>query len=372
MTISTTGLRVSYSGNGVTTDFSFPYKFLADEDLIVTLIDADGVETTQVLNTDYTVSGEGTASGTVAMVTPPTSTETLLIVRELEITQEVDYITGGPFPAETHEGALDRLTMIAQQLSRGVDLSLKISEADSEGVSTLLPPPESNNYIKWNATGTGFENTTGTVDFQGAAFIETQTLISGQTQVTFTNDITTGSFYLTGPDCDNGRLLAVVDYTLNTATNTVVLTQSYPAGTNLTLAYYDITESAETGLTGVIAYTTLTDLRGAYTYTDAVAYLKEDGRAGTFKWDSSDLSTEVAADTQSGIYVAPSSDLTGASGAWVRQYNTLNSSMFGITGSPEGVITAPVGKLFLRTDGGLSTTLYVKESGTGNTGWVAK
>jgi hypothetical protein len=41
-------------------------------------------------------------------------------------------------------------------------------------------------------------------------------------------------------------------------------------------------------------------------------------------------------------------------------------------GSPEGAVTAPVGSLFTRTDGGASTTLYVKESGTGNTGWVAK
>jgi hypothetical protein len=42
------------------------------------------------------------------------------------------------------------------------------------------------------------------------------------------------------------------------------------------------------------------------------------------------------------------------------------------TGTPEGVVTAPVGSLFLRTDGGAGTTLYVKESGSGNTGWVAK
>ena len=40
--------------------------------------------------------------------------------------------------------------------------------------------------------------------------------------------------------------------------------------------------------------------------------------------------------------------------------------------TPEGAITAGVGSIFLRTDGGTSTTLYVKESGTGNTGWVAK
>lgn len=42
------------------------------------------------------------------------------------------------------------------------------------------------------------------------------------------------------------------------------------------------------------------------------------------------------------------------------------------TGTPEGVVTAPIGSMFTRRDGGASTTLYVKESGAGNTGWVAK
>ena len=42
------------------------------------------------------------------------------------------------------------------------------------------------------------------------------------------------------------------------------------------------------------------------------------------------------------------------------------------TGSPENVVLAPVGSLYSRTDGGANTTLYVKESGAGNTGWVAK
>lgn len=42
------------------------------------------------------------------------------------------------------------------------------------------------------------------------------------------------------------------------------------------------------------------------------------------------------------------------------------------TATPEGAVTGGVGSLFLRTDGGAGTVLYVKESGTGNTGWVAK
>lgn len=41
-------------------------------------------------------------------------------------------------------------------------------------------------------------------------------------------------------------------------------------------------------------------------------------------------------------------------------------------GTPESVITAGVGALYLRLDGGATTTLYVKTSGTGATGWTAK
>lgn len=44
--------------------------------------------------------------------------------------------------------------------------------------------------------------------------------------------------------------------------------------------------------------------------------------------------------------------------------------IFSGTGSPEGVVTAPVGSLFLRTDA--ATSLYVKQTGAGNTGWVVK
>lgn len=47
-------------------------------------------------------------------------------------------------------------------------------------------------------------------------------------------------------------------------------------------------------------------------------YLTESGREGTFIWSSSDHSTDVTNDPQQGIYIAPSSDTTGASGAWVR------------------------------------------------------
>jgi len=40
-------------------------------------------------------------------------------------------------------------------------------------------------------------------------------------------------------------------------------------------------------------------------------------------------------------------------------------------GTPEGYVVAPMGSLYSNIDGG-SSTLYVKQTGTGATGWIAK
>ena len=151
MTISTTTSRNSHSGNDITTSFSFPYYFLADGDLTVILVDSAGTETTQTLSTHYTVTGAGNANGgTVEMVTAPATGETLIILRETPITQEVDYITGDAFPAETHELALDKLTMIAQQQDTTLARTLRLSDASGDSVSTVLPAPVAGYLIGWN------------------------------------------------------------------------------------------------------------------------------------------------------------------------------------------------------------------------------
>ena len=53
--------------------------------------------------------------------------------------------------------------------------------------------------------------------------------------------------------------------------------------------------------------------------------------------------------------------------------NLLAGRFFVGTGSPEAVITADVGAIYLRTDGGATTTLYIKTADAGlSTGWTAK
>ena len=54
--------------------------------------------------------------------------------------------------------------------------------------------------------------------------------------------------------------------------------------------------------------------------TGVPVYLAEGKRKGWFSFDSADHSAHVTADTEQGVYIAPSSDTTGATGAWVRQF----------------------------------------------------
>lgn len=42
------------------------------------------------------------------------------------------------------------------------------------------------------------------------------------------------------------------------------------------------------------------------------------------------------------------------------------------TGSPEAVVTAGIGSIYRRLDGGAGTSIYIKESGVGNVGWIGK
>jgi hypothetical protein len=56
----------------------------------------------------------------------------------------------------------------------------------------------------------------------------------------------------------------------------------------------------------------------------------------------------------------------------VRYYTTTSAFFTSGTGSPSGNVSAPPGSLYTNLNGGAGATLFVKESGTGNTGWIAK
>lgn len=140
MTVSSTTARVAYSGNGTTTVFPVTFYFLADSQLAVSLYSAAGVETVQVLNTNYTVTGAGTISGgVVTMTVPPAAGTSLIISRAVPLTQATDLLPNDRLPAESIEQSLDKLTMLVQQLNESAIRSIQGPIGDSSAVNMKLP-----------------------------------------------------------------------------------------------------------------------------------------------------------------------------------------------------------------------------------------
>ena len=136
MTVSSTTVKNSYSGNSSTTVFALylSQKIFADTDLEVIIRSSTGTETTKTLTTHYTVSGAGDASGgnvTFTSGNTPATGETVVIRRGVPQTQAIDYIANDPFPAESHEEGLDRATMTIQQMQEELDRSFKVSRTNS-------------------------------------------------------------------------------------------------------------------------------------------------------------------------------------------------------------------------------------------------
>lgn len=133
MAVSTAYAPLSYAGNGSTTAFSVTWPFF-DGSLVVTLVSSDGTETVKTITTHYTVSG-GTdanglpATGTVTMGTAPASGETLRIERATTNTQASTWTEGGAFSAKSLEAALDRRTLVAQEVLYDTELTWRMAWA---------------------------------------------------------------------------------------------------------------------------------------------------------------------------------------------------------------------------------------------------
>jgi len=160
MTVSSETSRISYTGAGTTGPFSAPFYFLENDDLVVIKTEiATGIETVLALTTDYTVAGAGNpAGGSVTTVAAVPATHRLTILRDPDLLQNTDYPTNDPFPAESHERALDKLTMAAQRLKDLIGRAVKLSDGLVGSVDLTMPSPNPGKAFKWNALGNGIEN----------------------------------------------------------------------------------------------------------------------------------------------------------------------------------------------------------------------
>ena len=132
MTISTTIIKNSYSGNASQTVFPYTFKISVDADIQVILRSALGTETVKSISTDYTVSGAGDANGgNVTMVVAPASGETLVIRRATIQTQTIDLVENDPFSAETVEGGFDKSVSLVQEIQEEADRAIKLSRTNT-------------------------------------------------------------------------------------------------------------------------------------------------------------------------------------------------------------------------------------------------
>ena len=131
MTISSVVVKNSYNGDGSATQFAYQFPIHSTAELKVIERSALGTETVKSLGTHYSVVDNGSSGGTVTFGTAPASGVSVILLRDTNLTQETDYIANDPFPAETHEAALDKLTLQIQEAQEEIDRSIKLSRTNT-------------------------------------------------------------------------------------------------------------------------------------------------------------------------------------------------------------------------------------------------
>lgn len=172
MTISTQTRTVLYDGNGAATVFAYPFKISAATDLKVYLRNvATGGFDLQTLTTHYSVSGVGNpGGGNITFVTAPASgVQNVSIVRKTDITQLVDYVTNDDFPAEVHEGALDKLTAIDQDQQDLIQRAVRMPDTDPLSLRMELPEAalRAGKFLGFNSLGEALVSSATNVSSSG-------------------------------------------------------------------------------------------------------------------------------------------------------------------------------------------------------------
>lgn len=136
-----------YTAGALADTFAYDFRILESSHIKVYLDD--------VLQTSgYSVTGVGDSNGgNVIFDTPLDGGEIVFLARETDEFQEVNYSEHDKFPAETHEEALDKLTMLLQELGRRV---LRVpTNSPLPGIDVPLLSSGVGKFLSVNGTGDG-------------------------------------------------------------------------------------------------------------------------------------------------------------------------------------------------------------------------
>lgn len=173
MTVPDERSRIDYIGNGVASQFSFPFEVFEAGDLIVyKILVADRAQySVLAITTDYTIDanslGNPNGGGVTLVAGALSALYALSIKRVVDVIQELELSTEGNYFPDNVEKQFDRGVMMVQQQKEELDRSLKIPvSVPASTFSPELPGDIVNNpgaYIVVNANGSGLIAATASI-----------------------------------------------------------------------------------------------------------------------------------------------------------------------------------------------------------------
>jgi len=159
MTVGALPTIFKLMGNGVTTVFPFNNNVLDQDFLDVKILTraTGAVVETLTLGVDYTVTIVSNTTSNVIIINAlkiPSVTQDILLALNVPLTQSRSYPRGDELPAAAIESGLDKLTLIAQNTSDKIDLSIKLPDSDI-GLTTTVPDvgTRAGNYLAFDSSG---------------------------------------------------------------------------------------------------------------------------------------------------------------------------------------------------------------------------
>lgn len=162
MTVSSETRKAGpYACDGVDTTFDFEFKVFAAADVRVVLTTSAGVESDLTLNavsSGFTVSlnadQDNDPGGTVTTTEAHAAGNTITITSDVADTQGTQLPAGGGWSPRVVERALDRLTILVQQVRLLVTGALRQPVSDSTTIGELpTKTARANKYLKFDADG---------------------------------------------------------------------------------------------------------------------------------------------------------------------------------------------------------------------------
>ncbi|MFZ4696065.1 MAG: hypothetical protein ACOYMV_13150 [Verrucomicrobiia bacterium] len=135
--------RSQFEGNGVAIEFAFGFP-VRDKDHVLVTKTVAGVDTTLVVDVDYTVNGVDSADPADWSIAYPisgdplASGELLTIVPNLPLKQLTDFGNQAAFFAKNHERAFDYLTLLSQQNREILDRCVRLPVGTDEDAADVL------------------------------------------------------------------------------------------------------------------------------------------------------------------------------------------------------------------------------------------